>query len=416
MKGVTKFLYNINDPQIAEQLQGREEAALDALIDKGIDPKIAKSIMTNPNLFQTAGDILSNEQALLDKKGLDSPKIEKVSSTNELANNSEGGLVIEITSGYQNNPVEKVLLGAKEARDFVGTLPAEEANAAMLALGVLTGGVIKTAIDVAKDVVVNEAIGDTLNDLQKTVASAAAAGAQGIDRTTQQENVTREGEFGHSILLQEGAEFGLEVIGLGAGAGLIKTGIGKKSVVDSSGADSSGSVGSGLGSEGIPSSVTRKDNDFSATTNTENQRKSYIDEEGNLVPANPDGDITIKQHIRGADPAKSNSQYTSTTSVDGNTTSSVKNYGENTIEINTKRLQQDIDAGKVKDVEVIPPKRVQAELQNNVDQAQVRYDVNTSPKNAQKLERAKQDLEHAIRDNECLIKGCVPSEYIQGGQ
>jgi filamentous hemagglutinin len=55
-------------------------------------------------------------------------------------------------------------------------------------------------------------------------------------------------------------------------------------------------------------------------------------------------------------------------------------------------------------------------LQNNVDQAQVRYDVNTSPKNAQKLERAKQDLEHAIRDNECLIKGCVPSEYIQGGQ
>jgi filamentous hemagglutinin len=282
MKGVTKFLYNINDPQIAEQLQGREEAALDALIDKGIDPKIAKSIMTNPNLFQTAGDILSNEQALLDKKGLDSPKIEKVSSTNELANNSEGGLVIEITSGYQNNPVEKVLLGAKEARDFVSTLPAEEANVAMLALGVLTGGVIKTAIDVAKDVVVNEAIGDTLNDLQKTVASAAAAGAQGIDRTTQQENVTREGEFGHSILLQEGAEFGLEVIGLGAGAGLIKTGIDKKSVADNSSNSSNASGNNGsFEAEGDFGALNQIPN-ISSTINTSLNDKVKVIEQDTL--------------------------------------------------------------------------------------------------------------------------------------
>ncbi|GAB3476828.1 hypothetical protein GCM10027340_04060 [Marinomonas epiphytica] len=250
MKGVTKFLYNINDPEVAAQLQGREEAALDALIDVGVDPKIAKSIMTNPNLFQTAGGILTNEQALLDGREPESPEIEKGASTNESAKNSEGMLVVEITSGRQNNPVEKVLLGAKEVRDFVSTLPAEEANAAMLALGVLTGGVIKTAIEVGKDVIINETMGDTLNDLQKSVATAAAAGAQGIDLATQKDYIEIEGERGgHAHNLQEGAEFGLEVIGLGAGAGLIKTGIGQKSVVNSSVADSSGSVGSGLGPE-----------------------------------------------------------------------------------------------------------------------------------------------------------------------
>ena len=45
-----------------------------------------------------------------------------------------------------------------------------------------------------------------------------------------------------------------------------------------------------------------------------------------------------------------------------------------------------------------------------------RVKINDSDPFDKKLERVKQDLEHAIRDNECLIKGCVPSEYIQGGQ
>ncbi|WP_211333559.1 hypothetical protein [Sinobacterium caligoides] len=93
-----------------------------------------------------------------------------------------------------------------------------------------------------------------------------------------------------------------------------------------------------------------------------------------------------------------------------------KDYGSNTIEIDTKRLQQDIDTGKVKDVEILPPKRVQAELQKNIDKAQARYDATPSQRNSDKLQDAKRDLDHAIRDNECLIKGCVPSNYIKGGQ
>ena len=72
--------------------------------------------------------------------------------------------------------------------------------------------------------------------------------------------------------------------------------------------------------------------------------------------------------------------------------------------------------GNVTDVEIIPPKRVQAELQTKIDEAQARFDANPSPKNARSLDRAKQDLDNAIRDNECLIAGCVPGEFIQGGK
>jgi hypothetical protein len=166
----------------------------------------------------------------------------------------------------------------------------------------------------------------------------------------------------------------------------------------------------------VPNAVVRQDNDFSAKTNAKGQKKSYLDEEGNLNPANPDGDITIQQHVRGSNPAKSNSQYTSTTAIDDSATSGAKKFGENSIGIDTKRLQKDIDAGKVKDVEVVTPQRVQTELQKNIDSAQSRYDTNPTKNNARRLEAAKRDLQNAIRDNECLVKGCVPSDYIQEGQ
>lgn len=58
-------------------------------------------------------------------------------------------------------------------------------------------------------------------------------------------------------------------------------------------------------------------------------------------------------------------------------------------------------------------KKVLAEPQGKVDEAQTRYDANPSPKNADRLDRTKKDLENATRDNECLIKGCVPSKYIR---
>ncbi|MCY9846363.1 hypothetical protein [Vibrio caribbeanicus] len=167
-------------------------------------------------------------------------------------------------------------------------------------------------------------------------------------------------------------------------------------------------------SNNVPDSVIRRDNDFSAKTKENGQKKSYIDDDGNLIPANPDGNITVQQHVRGANPAKSNSQYSSTTAVEVDSATIAKNYGGQSIEIDTGLLQRDIDAGKVNDVEIIPPKKVQAELQTKIDEAQSRYDENPSPRNAKRLERARQDLQNATRDNECLISGCVPSDYIQG--
>lgn len=165
--------------------------------------------------------------------------------------------------------------------------------------------------------------------------------------------------------------------------------------------------------EVVPDRVIRQDNDFSSTTNHRGHRKSYIDEEGTLNPANPDGDITIQQHVRGTEPTKSNSQYTSTSAVDDNVATVPKSFGNDAIEIDTRRLQEDIDSGRVADVEIIPPKRVQAELQEKINEAQARYDTSPTRNNASRLRNAENDLENAIRDNECLINGCVPSNYIR---
>lgn len=55
---------------------------------------------------------------------------------------------------------------------------------------------------------------------------------------------------------------------------------------------------------------------------------------------------------------------------------------------------------------------MQSELQKKVDKAQKRYDANPSLSNDESLIRAKQDLENATRDNECLISGCIPSDYL----
>jgi len=164
-------------------------------------------------------------------------------------------------------------------------------------------------------------------------------------------------------------------------------------------------------SDVIPESVVRSDRDFSAKTNHSGQKKSFIDEEGTLRPANVDGDTTIQQHVRGGD-KKSDSPYISTTDPDY--PGAPKDYGDNAIKIDTKRLQNDIKEGKVKDTEIIPPMKVQAELQSKIDIAEKRYNENPSEKNITRLEKAQKDLEHAVRDNECLIKGCVPSDYIKG--
>jgi len=93
-----------------------------------------------------------------------------------------------------------------------------------------------------------------------------------------------------------------------------------------------------------------------------------------------------------------------------------KNYGSQQIEIRTRDLQRDINAGRVspETTEIVPPQKVVEVLQQKVDEAQAKYNKNPSGDNLVSLDRAKEILDYAKRDGECLIKGCVPKPYTSG--
>lgn len=128
-----------------------------------------------------------------------------------------------------------------------------------------------------------------------------------------------------------------------------------------------------------------------------------------MVAANPNGTGSIQSHIRGGN--ESNTPYISTT--DPKSTLESKNYGGQQIEIDTKRLQEDIDLGKLPNTRIVTHQKVKEELQMKIDEAQIKYDNNPTDKNQIRLEKAKADLDNATRDGECLIKGCVPSDYFK---
>lgn len=48
-----------------------------------------------------------------------------------------------------------------------------------------------------------------------------------------------------------------------------------------------------------------------------------------------------------------------------------------------------------------------------MDAARARYTKNPSENNNDSLINAERDLKNATRDGECLIKGCVPADYIK---
>jgi len=139
--------------------------------------------------------------------------------------------------------------------------------------------------------------------------------------------------------------------------------------------------------------------------------KSHIDKDGNLRPANPDGDATLAQHIRGAEPKKSDSPYTS---FKGDARAG-KNYGSEVVRVNKKKLQPDIESGKVKGVEIIDNNGVMKVHEEAIVKAQNRYDANPSPKNLERLENARRDRDYSIRDEETAVKGVIPKDYITIG-
>lgn len=153
----------------------------------------------------------------------------------------------------------------------------------------------------------------------------------------------------------------------------------------------------------------REDNFPYASAGKEAGRlKSFIDAAGNLSPANPAGKATIQDHVRGSEPRKSDSPYTSTSAA----LNVGKPYGDHEIRIDHAGLAQGIAHGEVTGVELISNDQVVQHLEAKRAEAQARYDLAPSAKNKVRLARAQGDIENSRRDQEVLIKGVVPAKYV----
>ncbi|MDT3396802.1 hypothetical protein RKE29_09130 [Streptomyces sp. B1866] len=200
--------------------------------------------------------------------------------------------------------------------------------------------------------------------------------------------------------------------------------------------------GSGGGHEGPPPpgdspagpgdrkpGLIRQDDHFTAEHNAKGQRKAHLNAHGDLVPANPDGNASVVDHVVGRDPAKSDSPFISLSSEGAH----AKAFGSNRIRVDLERLERDLASGRLQGVEVYPPERVQSIIQENADRIAGRHVDLTIPPGSTKAQaeeyarslglsnsKAKRiaqrmvDMMNTKRDQEWLIKGVVPREYIEG--
>jgi filamentous hemagglutinin len=129
----------------------------------------------------------------------------------------------------------------------------------------------------------------------------------------------------------------------------------------------------------VPNTVTRNDNDFSSTVNHRGNPKAHIDENGNLVSANPDGKGSPTAHVSGSNPG--NTPYISATDADSvdPTLGGPRTYGTQQTTVNTRDLQRDINSGTAsQDIKIINNQQLVDQLQNKVDAAQRKFDANPS--------------------------------------
>jgi hypothetical protein len=159
----------------------------------------------------------------------------------------------------------------------------------------------------------------------------------------------------------------------------------------------------------VPDTVVRQDNDFSSPVNDRGNPKPRLDENGNLIPANPNGTGSIRDQVRGANPDRSPFNSTTDPTQPG---ANPRQFGTSEVTIDTRRLMAEIEAGTVRDVEIVPPAQVREVLEGLIGDAQRRFNANPNDRNAERLRRAQDDLTNATTDGECLIRGCVPSRFI----
>lgn len=188
-----------------------------------------------------------------------------------------------------------------------------------------------------------------------------------------------------------------------------------------------------------PRYLTRADENFLSPTNSKNVAKAYINENGDLMPANPDGKATIVEHIRGGT-NKADSPYISFTLDQGLT--AVKNYGGRKIRINLDRLLKDIESGQITSTKVISQTEIQPEfisriennlgrrldqvyldklqaaaMDNNISVSERIIEEMTAGLSKSKTGKIQKDvisLFNTMRDNEFLIEGILPKDYIEG--
>ncbi|MGX9291583.1 ribonuclease YeeF family protein [Bacillus sp. A015] len=149
------------------------------------------------------------------------------------------------------------------------------------------------------------------------------------------------------------------------------------------------------------SNLYRGDSLLHSPTRPNGIGKPHISSSGNLVPASKDGlykgrEVTVTEHILGGyrKGAKSNSPYTSFT----NNKNVIGNYGENAIELNISALRKDIQSGNIKNVVILSPKQIQKLIERDVISSDF---------------WKKRAINWTKRDNEYLIKGQIPSQYIK---
>ena len=143
--------------------------------------------------------------------------------------------------------------------------------------------------------------------------------------------------------------------------------------------------------------------------------------------ANPAGAASVVEHVVGRrSRTKDDSPYSSFTAPGAR---AAVDFGGSVIEVDIVRLQADIDAGRLTDVEILPPHRVQAAIQADADRIAGRpvdlyvrkgripdaarsYGLDAEATAA--LRQRMIDMANAQRHHEWMIRGVVPNRYIIG--
>ena len=147
---------------------------------------------------------------------------------------------------------------------------------------------------------------------------------------------------------------------------------------------------------------------YSATGAESWKLKSYVDETG-LHPANELGSATPFQHVRGLPDVKNNSAYTSFS----NSLATEKAYGDRYFGLDAGRLKSDINSGRLSGVEYIDHDTLMGMHDSAIQTAQGKYDLNPSGRNLKSLTDAQTLRSYSARDQEWLIKGSVPYNYLR---